>query len=138
MARSERQIAEFYGPIYSRLKRGRALVGFWGEGKLTEIERQFWELARRTNSEIEEIILSKSHLIDGDEIPASFVQFLIHVPIWHAFMETSHGTVPFSPQEFPAAYYSTQFEEDIYRTTSRLKANLQELYRRFGLLSSVA
>jgi hypothetical protein len=130
----ERQLSEFYGPIFSRLKRGRALVGFWREGKLKDIDRQFWELARKTNMEIEEIILTKSHLIEGDEIPKSFIQFLIHVPIWHAFMETTHGTVPFSPQEFPEAYYASEFEEEVYSTTRQLKADLQALYHRFGLI----
>ena len=109
---------------------------FWREGKLKDIEPQFWALARRTNHEIEEISLTKSHLIDGNEIPISFIQFLTHVPIWHAFMETVHGTVPFSPQEFPEAYYADEFEKDLYATTERLKRDLQSLYRRFGLVES--
>jgi hypothetical protein len=132
----ERQLSEFYGPIYSRLKRGRALVRFWRDGKLKEIERQFWELARKTNNEIEDIILTKSHLIDGDEIPKSFIQFLTHVPIWHAFMETAHGAVPFAPEEFPEAYYTEEFERDIYSTTESLKKDLHTLYRDFGLVAN--
>ena len=130
----ERQLSDFYGPIYSRLKRGRALVGLWKEGKLKDIDRQFWVLARTTNSEIEEIILSKSNLIEGDRIPNSFIRFLIHVPIWHAFMETAHGTIPFSAHDFPEAYYTNDFEDDIYSTTEKLKADLDSLYHRFGLV----
>src|SRR5215471_8596100 len=76
----ERQLSEFYGPIYSRLKRGRAIVAYYRDQKLTAIEGKFWELARRTNTEIEQILLTKSHLIEGDVIPKSYIQFLIHVP----------------------------------------------------------
>ncbi|HEX7314358.1 MAG TPA: hypothetical protein VF297_10570 [Pyrinomonadaceae bacterium] len=133
----ERQLSEFYGPIYSRLKRGRALVRLWKDGKLAEINQQFWELARKTNTEIEDIILTKSHLIDGDEIPKSFIQFLTHVPIWHGFMETSHGSVPFSQEDFPEAYYTEEFEKDIYSTTEKLKKDLKMLYLRFGVIESV-
>ena len=128
----ERQLSEFYGPIYSRLKRGRALVGFWKSGKLRGMEPQFWELAQKTNCEIEEIILTKSHLIDGDEIPKSFIQFLTHVPIWHGFQ----GVVPLTIEEFPEAYYTEEFEKDIYRITKELKKKLETLYLHFGLVES--
>lgn len=129
----ERQLSEFYGPIYARLKRGRTIVGLWKENKLHSITKQFWELARKTNQEIEEIILTKSHLIDGSEIPNSYIQFLTHVPLWHSFLEAT-GSVP-SIQEFPEVYYSEDFEKEIYATTDRLKKELQTLYQHFGLLA---
>jgi len=131
----ERQLSELYGPVYAHLKRGRALVHLWKVGKLKEIEPDFWTLARHTNNEIERLIINNSHLIDGPVIPDSFVRFLIHVPIWHAFMDSERGRVPFTPEEFPEAYYHGSFEVDVYETTSRLKRELQDLYGRFGLLS---
>lgn len=126
----ERQLSELYGPIYAMLKRGRALVQFWKDSRLTEVDQQFWTLAYRTNEAIEQILLTKSHLIEGDEIPKSFVQFLTHVPLWHAFNQTHH--LP-RQEEFPEAYYPEDFEKDIYMTTRRLKKELHELYQRFGL-----
>jgi hypothetical protein len=131
----ERQISELYGPIYAMLKRGRTLVRLWREGKLADVEGQFWTLARSTNQAIEELILGKSHLIEGDRIPDSFVQFLTHVPIWHWFGETTQGPPPLPPEEFPEAYYAEEFEREIYATTERLKRELHELYVRFGLVA---
>jgi hypothetical protein len=43
--RKERQLAEFYGPIYAMLKRGRTLVRLLLDGKLDPIRDQFWVLA---------------------------------------------------------------------------------------------
>jgi hypothetical protein len=135
IAFKERQVSELYGPIYAMLKRGRTLVRLWREGKLAEVEASFWSLAFSTNETIETLILDKSHLIEGDHIPDSFIQFLTHVPIWHWFGETAHHVPTLSPEEFPEAYYSEQFERDIYQTTERLKRELHELYRRFGLVA---
>jgi hypothetical protein len=129
----ERQLSEFYGPIYARLKRGRTIVRLWKDGKLYPIDKQFWELARKTNQEIEDIILTKSHLIDGSEIPKSYIQFLTHVPLWHSFLDAT-GTVP-PIDEFPEMYYAEDFENSVYETTERLKKELQSLYERFGLLT---
>ncbi len=53
-------------------------------------------------------------------------------------METHHGRVPFTANEFPEAYYSESFERDIYSTTEHLKEELHELYGRFGLVGNTS
>jgi hypothetical protein len=130
--RKERQLSEFYGPIYAMLKRGRTLVRLLLDGKLDPIREQFWVLAYKTNSEIETILLTRSHLIEGQVMPLSFIQFLTHVPLWRAWGEATGGTPP-PKEEIPEAWYSTTFEADVYETTERLKRELDDLYARYGL-----
>lgn len=130
----ERQLSEFYGPIYALLKRGRPIYDLWGKGRLHEVEADITSLFLEANNRIVEIILSKSHLIHGDQIPDSFTQFLTHVAVWHSYLKTPHRGVPFSKEEFPEAYYPDDFEREIFQVTELLKRELDELYRQYGLI----
>ena len=49
----ERQVGEFYGPIYAMLKRGDAIYPLWTLGKLDEIDRklQFCSVSKTTLSQ---------------------------------------------------------------------------------------
>ena len=129
----ERQLAEFYGPIYALLKRGRPIYDLWKAGRLHEIEGATRELFITANNRIVEIILTRSHLIRGPEIPESFTRFLTHVAVWHAYAETPHKGVPFSREQFPEAFSPDGFEKEIVSTTEGLKRELDELYHRYGL-----
>ena len=131
----ERQLADFYGPIYALLKRGRPIYDHWENERLDEINSDLETLFVTANNRIVEIILNKSHLISGDEIPGSFVDFLTHVAVWHAFLKTKHKAVPFEKEDFPEAYYNNEFEQEIFRTTKSLKLDLDNLYRRYGLIN---
>ena len=132
----EKQLSEFYGPIYALLKRGRTIHKYWMEGKLNHIEPQLRKMAANANNMIVDIILTKSHLIEGKEIPPSFIHFLTHVEIWHAYLETEFKGVPFPQTEFPEAYYPIEFEKDVYSTAEALKNQLQSLYQQYGLITS--
>nr|WP_315428160.1 hypothetical protein [uncultured Albidiferax sp.] len=134
----ERQLGEFYGPIYAYLRRGKPIYLLWDEGRLDEIESDINKLFVAANEAIVAIILTKSHLIAGDKIPESFTRFLTHVAVWHGYMGTEHGGVPLSDKEFPEAYYPEEFEDEIFATTERLKKELFELHNRYGLLISQA
>jgi hypothetical protein len=133
--RKERQLAEFYGPIYSRLKRGRPIYDFWCKGRLEEIESSIIEMFNEHNNAIVNILVTKIHLIEGAKIPDSHIKFLSHVVIWHAYLETKHKGVPFDKEEFPEAYVSDDFENEILSTTEMLKANLDALHKKYGLLT---
>lgn len=132
----ERQLAEFYGPIYALLKRGRPIYDHWAKGKLKEITSDVESLFVDANNQILNILLNKSHLIQGNKIPDSFIHFLTHVAVWHAFLKTNHKGVPFSKEEFPEAYYNDEFENEIFNTTESLKLELDGLYHHYGLLAS--
>lgn len=134
--RRERQLAEFYGPIYSRLKRGRPIFDFWCEGRLDEVEHSIREMFVEHNRAIVDILVSKIHLIEGATIPESHIKFLSHVVIWHAYLDTPHRGIPFSKEEFPSAYMSDDFEKEIIATTEGLKAQLDALHKAYGLLTA--
>ncbi len=129
----ERQLAEFYGPIYAYLKRGRPIYDLWTEGRLDEIEGDIEALFTTANDEIVHIILTKSHLVRGPSIPESFTLFLTHVAVWHAYLKTDHKGIPLTKEEFPQAYYPEGFEDEIIDTTESLKREIDKLYARYGV-----
>ena len=131
----ERQLGEFYGPIYAMLKRGEPIYRLWTQGKLDEIDSEIAVLFREQNDIIARIILGKSHLIDGETIPETFTSFLTHVAVWHGFEKTIHKGVPLTELEFPEAYYPENFETEIFRVTEHLKRDLYALHRHSGLLA---
>jgi hypothetical protein len=110
----------------------------WRAGRLHEIEDSVRDLFTSANDDIVRIILTKSHLIRGPHIPASFTHFLTHVAIWHAYLKTNHRGVPFSQEEFPEAYHTDKFEQEIIDTTEVLKRELDELYAKYALTSPFA
>ena len=65
----EKQLSEFYGPIYALLKQIRPLDDLWNAGKLGAADRSIVAAIRKANDRIVEIILAKSHLVQGDRIP---------------------------------------------------------------------
>jgi hypothetical protein len=130
----ERQLGEFYGPIYAMLKRGKPIYDLWTAGRLDEIDASLSEMFRSQNDAVVKILLEKAHLMDGDKIPESFTRFLTHVAVWHGYVETEHRGVPHSEGEFPEVYYPESFEEEIFSTTERLKKELYELHNHYGLL----
>jgi hypothetical protein len=130
----ERQLGEFYGPIYAILKRGVPLYKHYEKNKINRILPAINEIFVDGNSTIVKIILQKAHLIVGDDIPGSYIKFLVHVAVWSAFRATPSGEVP-PEKEFPEAYYPKDFEEDIFRTTKQLKQELADLHARYGVLA---
>lgn len=131
---SERQLSEFYGPIYALLKRIRPIDDMREGGKLRDIDDAAIKVIRESNDRIVEIILTKSHLIRGDKIPESFTRYLLHVAVWHAFLNTAHRGFPDAKEiDVSAAYYVEDFEVEVFQTTESLKRELFELYQRYGL-----
>ncbi|HAP24658.1 MAG TPA: hypothetical protein DCR74_03160 [Achromobacter sp.] len=131
----ERQLGEFYGPIYALLRRGEPIYRLWLEERLAEIDDEIRRLCMETNNTIVDIIMKKSHLVVGEKIPRSFTLFLTHVAVWHGYLDKTGGGIPLSQDEFPEAYYPAGFEEEIFETTEQLKRELFELHKRYGLLS---
>jgi hypothetical protein len=138
----ERQLAEFYGPIYGLLKRIRAIDDLWEDDKLNEIDSSVREIIQECNSGIVKIILEKSHLIQGDKIPDSHTHFLLHVAVWHACLDLearaggkSVGKAAGGEiyEKHPESHYKVEFEEEIYYTTEQLKRELYHLYEEYGL-----
>ena len=130
----ERQLSECYGPIYALLKRIRPIDNLRQEGKLRDIDAEAIKVIRESNDRIADIILNKSHLIRGDKIPESYTRYLLHVAVWHAFLNTPHRGFP-DPKKVDVseAYYVKDFEEEVFQTTESLKRELFELYQHYGI-----
>jgi hypothetical protein len=128
----ERQLSEFYGPVYSLLKRIRPIDNLWNAGRLKEIDTVARHVIRESNDKIVEIILTKGHLIQGEVIPTSYTGFLSHVAVWHAFLDlpSDKWEVYHKLQE---AQYQQHFEEEVFLTTETLKRELYSLYEQYGL-----
>ena len=130
----ERQLGEYYGPIYAYLMRGKPIYRLQSEGQLDDISESIEALFVSANEAIVAMILQKSHLVAGERMPVAFTDFLTHVAVWHGFMSTTGGGVPLSKDDFPEAYYPIEFEEEIFATTERLKKELFELHNQHGSL----
>jgi hypothetical protein len=124
----EKQLSEFYGPIYALLKRIRQIDNLWNEGKVKELDDAFIRVIRDSNNRIVDIILSKSHLISGNMIPESYTSFLTHVAVWHAFWDSPNSDWS-AYACLPKAHYDMNFEEELFRTTEKLKQELDDLYK---------
>jgi len=129
----ERQLSEFYGPIYAYLKRGEPIISLWKDGRLYEVEDEMRTLFKAANEDMVRIILTKSHLVRGPTIPKLFTQYLTHVAVWHAYLNTSHKTLPFPREEFPEAFFPEEFVSEVVQTTEALKRELDDLYKRYGV-----
>ncbi len=131
----ERQLAEFYGPIYALLKRIRPIDDMWIQGEVGSVDKIIVEIIRDSNNRIVDIILAKSHLIDGAGISESYTHFLTHVAVWHAFWDTPDRDWS-DYARLRDAQYDFEFEKEIFQTTEKLKQELYVFYQEYGLPAS--
>jgi hypothetical protein len=130
----ERQLGEFYGPIYAILSRNVPLWEHFEQHKLDRILPAINQLFVDGNTTIVKILLEKANLIVGNEIPVSYIDFLVHASVWTAFRKTGNGEVP-SKAQYPEAWYPDAFQEAIFATTKQLKQELADLHARYGVLA---
>jgi hypothetical protein len=129
----ERQLSEFYGPIYARLMRGNRLYELWRQGTLDRVEKEVLALFVQANEDNVQTILNKSDLIDGDEIPDSYIRYLVHVAVWDPFLKKTPVEIPpYEDEGFQDGQYPDDFEESIILTTEKLKREISELYEAYG------
>jgi hypothetical protein len=126
----ERQLSEFYVPIYTILKRNETIHDHWCDDRLDGVEKSVRELFLSSNIQISEIILAKSYLIEGKKFPKSFIDFLTHTFVWKAFAESEFEQFPFDRYEFPNAFFKPDFPNEIFATTESLKETLFDLRSR--------
>jgi|ERR1035441_8075102 hypothetical protein len=125
------QLADFYGPIYSRLKLSRELYNLWMGQKLTEINLSIIDLFHRQNDAIIDVITTRAHLIDDAEIPEVFTRFMTSVTIWNFY--TGRPGQPWIEEHvtaLPQARWPEDFEKYIVTKTQELKRRLDDLHRK--------
>lgn len=131
----EKQLAELYGPIYALLKRIRPIDDMWSQGKVKSVDTSIIKIIRDSNDRIVNLILNKSHLIHGACISETYTRFLTHVAVWHAFWDTPDRDWS-DYTNLRDAQYDFEFEEEIFRTTEKLKQELYDFYQEYGLPAS--
>ena len=128
----QRQLEEFYGPIYASLKLSSQIYPMWMDGKITEINQDIIDLFRQQNAEIITILKTKAHLIEGDTIPPEFIRFMTSATIWSMYCQRKDQPfVPDSVAELEAVQWPAEFESHIFEKTETLKSQLDTLLRKY-------
>lgn len=121
----QRQLEEFYGPLYASLKLNSKLYPLWLEGKLSEVNSDVINLFKRQNDEAIAILKTKAHLIEGAEYPPEFIEYMTSATIWG--MYCTRLEAPYLPEHvanLEEVIWPKQFEDYIYRKTEELKHEL--------------
>ena len=133
----KQQLAEFYGPIYARLKVSAMLYDLWMEGKLHGINDEILQLFYSQNNAIREIITTKTHLVEGNKIPPVFAQYMTSTLIFNFYTPKTEGNmVPDEVKELPESMWPKEFVTYIFKTTEQLKEKLDRLYRQHRIKGS--
>ena len=147
---TERQLEELYGPLSFLIWDGRRafadLLEIFGRnyvfpesGTLTEDELKTWlfwldNYFFPKNAKIKELMESKTHLIEGEEIPPSHIAFLEHHNSWYLnHLRWKKDGVEYSWHSKINA--PKAFEEDILDTFKRLKARHTKALRKISTIN---
>jgi hypothetical protein len=124
----QRQLEEFYGPLYASLKLNSKLYPLWLEGKLSEVNQEVIDLFKRQNDAAIAILKTKAHLIEGSEYPPEFIEYMTSATIWGMYCTRSDA--PYMPEHvanLEAVNWPQEFEVYIYQKTEELKRELDTL-----------
>jgi len=128
----QRQLEEFYGPIYASLKLVARIYPLWLEGRLKEVNADIIALFKRHNDEIITILKTKAHLIDGAEYPPAFTRYMTSVSIWG--MYCTRPAEPWFPPHVAAMEeikWPNEFQDYIFSKTEELKRRLDVLLQKY-------
>lgn len=128
LAFRQRQLEEFYGPIYASLKMGSEIYPLWMEGKFKDVNHDIIDLFKKQNDEIITILKTKAHLMDGSEFPPEFIRFMTSASLWGMYCTQSER--PYLPEhvaQIEQIKWPQEFEEHIVTKTEELKRNLDRL-----------
>ena len=128
------QLAELYGPVYGYLKSQQILYELWTARQLDEKNMEIKQLFARQNAIIRDLIITKTHLIDGAEVPPSFVTFFASTIIFDLYAASSQeGQVPEHLRQYLLVKYPRSFDNHIRETTEKLKGRIQELNAEYAI-----
>jgi hypothetical protein len=133
----ERQIEELYGPLAFLIHEGRRTfidlldtlgrrAVFVGDKPLSADDLNTWlfwaeaEFLPR-NEKIKNLLMAKSHLVDGPEFPKSYIAFLDHSNSWAInHRRWKEQSVEYSWHS--KVNWSVKFEKEVIATFEKLKA----------------
>ncbi|HYW70499.1 MAG TPA: hypothetical protein VE961_05665 [Pyrinomonadaceae bacterium] len=139
----DRQLEELYGPLAFLMWEGdRAFKDlletlgrpyvFSGDRPLPEAELKLWlfwldQFFFPKNEKIRELLMNNTHLIEGSEMPASYVRFLEHYNSWRIeHLRWKQEGVPYSWHS--KMNWPLEFSSDVLNTFKTLKAR-QAVYK---------
>jgi hypothetical protein len=126
----QQQLSELYGPLYAYLQGGEPIYKLWMAGKLHHVNDTLKKTFREQNEAMIAIIRTKSHLIDEPTFPREMASFITSISIWNAYTSQQDGLPP-EVAALDAAKFPEPFVEYIYAKTRQLKADLEELYKKY-------
>jgi hypothetical protein len=131
LAYREQQLSQLYGPAYGYVMSQRKIYALWMDHKMHEVNFDVKKLLSTQNHILRDLIISKSHLIDGPQMPDSFVRFFTSTLVFDLYAAPSDaGSVP--EQLKADARYPDDFDDHIIKTTERLRARIEMLHAKFA------
>ncbi|MEO1095188.1 MAG: hypothetical protein AAFX01_09850 [Cyanobacteria bacterium J06638_28] len=128
LAFRQRQLAEFYGPIYASLKLSSEIYPIWMEGKIAEVNQDVIDLFNQQNETITTILKTKTHLMDGAGFPPEYVKFMTSATIWGMYCtRPEHPYIPEHVAAIEQVKWPQEFEKHIFEKTEELKKTLDAL-----------
>jgi hypothetical protein len=140
----QRQIEELYSPLLAliqhsrlvyevsakKLPRLREASGYKSTKSESEVWRYFVEqYFLPLNLQMAELIRSKVHLIDTDQIPESFLQFLKHQSQFDC-LHILWKDLSIASDEIGGRGWPTHFEQDVQSTLSKLRLEYLQYIQR--------
>jgi hypothetical protein len=125
----QQQLAELYGPIYGYIKSQGEIYRLWMGREMDEKNLEVKKLFSSHNKEIRELILAKAHLIEGRNMPDSFVRFVTSTLIFDIYATDVEGHVPQHLRNDSRTAYPDDFNEHVIMVTEALKARIDTLNR---------
>jgi hypothetical protein len=123
--RLRRQLSEFYGPLYMLSSSTTQLAkATWG----TDIWEEVWRgTLVPAHLQIESILLSKIDLLDEEEIPQSYLDFIKHSQFNRAYVSRpGYGGFSYFEKLVP---YPAEFNADLQSGYERKRREYRELLR---------
>ena len=123
LERASEQLRDFYGPLHVLLLATRGVNKVaWG----TDIWERAWrEIILPSNLQIETILLTRIPLIEDDEIPASFLNFLKHSMINRSYKDIGLN-LDYLDKDVS---YPDQFAQDIAKGYELARSNYLRLLK---------
>lgn len=106
----QRQLSEFYGPLYAYLKGTEALYRLWMAGKLHHVNEAVKVNFREQNQAMLKVIRANAHLIDEETFPKELAGFMTSVTIWTLYTSQQDG-VPEEVARLPETAFPQEFQD---------------------------
>ncbi len=128
----QRQLAEFYSPLYAYLQGNKPVFDLWIAHRLHHINEPLKAHFREANEAMLAIIRSKSHFVDEEIFPPEMARFMTAVTIWNLFTSQQDGLPP-EVAALPDTEFPQQFPDYIFAKTKALKKDLEQLYKKYRI-----